>query len=131
MAVSGGVGGPNVELPNKPILGENEWTRTITLLDDTAAALPIPTGANSYDIGAGDGLPANYGSGAFVVATPANAAKSAATSANGANINLVVIALSGTTSTDVKLNVGVFTDGKLYVENRLGSTKTITVVFRA
>ena len=129
MPVSGGVGGPSVQKPNTPILGDSEWLVKVTLLDDTAAIIPIPAGAVGYIAHAGDGLPANRGSALFVVATPANAAESAATTFNGANINLVVIALAGTTSTDAKLNLGVFTDGNLYVENRLGSTKTVTVRF--
>lgn len=129
MAVSGGVGGPNVQTPNTPILGDKEWIRDVVLLDDTAAQIPVPVGAVGYVIHANDGLPANRGSALFTAA-PANAAESAATNFNGANINLVTIALAGTTSTDVKLSTGIIAGAAvLYVENRLGSTKTITVRF--
>lgn len=129
MPISGGTGGPNVQTPNTPRLGSAEWRVKKLLADDTAFSAPIPAGANRYTVSANDGLPANIGEGAFVVATPANAARSAAISYNGANINLVAIALLGTTSTDAKLSVGVFTDGFLYVENRLGASKTVTVEF--
>ena len=129
MPVSGGVGGPNVQLPNTPILGDNEWLAKVTLADDTAAQIPIPAGAVGYIAHAGDGLPANRGSAMFTAA-PANAAESAATTFNGTGINLVTIALAGTTSTDARLSLGVIAGAAvLYVENRLGSTKTITIRF--
>lgn len=129
MPVSGGTGGPNIQTANTPQLGANEWTRDVVLADDTAAQVPIPVGAVGYKIHANDGLPANYGEALFTSA-PANAAKSAATNFNGANINLVTIALAGTTSTDAKLSTGVTAGAAiLYVENRLGSAKTVSVEF--
>lgn len=129
MPISGGTGGPNVQTPNTPILGDNEWLGKVTLADDAAAQIPIPAGAVGYVAHANDGLPANRGSALFTSA-PANAAESAATNFNGANINLVTVALAGTTSTDAKLNLGVIAGAAvLYVENRLGAAKTITVRF--
>ena len=129
MPVSGGVGGPNVQTPNTPILGAVEWLAKVVLLDDTAAQIPVPAGAVGYIAHASDGLPANRGSALFTSA-PANAAESAATTFLGANVNLVTIALAGTTSTDAKLSFGITAGAALlYVENRLGATKTVSVQF--
>jgi hypothetical protein len=38
-------------------------------------------------------------------------------------------ALSGDTGTDGRLNVSVHTDGNLYIENRLGGTARVSVLF--
>lgn len=129
MPVSGGTGGPNIQAANTPQIGANEWLAKVALADDTAAQVPVPQGAVGYRVHANDGLPANHGSAMFTAA-PANAAESGATGWNGANINLVTVSLAGTTSTDAKLSLGITAGAAvLYVENRLGSTKTITVEF--
>jgi hypothetical protein len=37
--------------------------------------------------------------------------------------------LAGTTGTDVKMTISVHTDGRIYVENRSGATRTVTLTF--
>ncbi len=41
---------------------------------------------------------------------------------SGANVNVTTGVLTGTTGVDGKLTVSCFTDGKVYIENRLGGT---------
>jgi hypothetical protein len=45
----------------------------------------------------------------------------------GTNLNNTTGVLSGTTGTDAKMTISAGNDGKIYVENRSGSTRTITL----
>jgi len=45
--------------------------------------------------------------------------------AGGANLLTYTGVLTGTTGTDGKLNISAYTDGKIYIENRMGGTRSI------
>jgi len=45
--------------------------------------------------------------------------------AGGANLLVYTGVLTGTTGTDGKLNISAYTDGKIYIENRMGGTRSI------
>jgi hypothetical protein len=49
-------------------------------------------------------------------------------SARGADVNLMIGALSGTTGALGKITVSANTDGRFYIENRIGSTRSFTVM---
>lgn len=58
----------------------------------------------------------------------ANAAPSAGSLFAGANVAVTAgAALTGTTGTDGKVTISPHTDGLVYIENRLGGTRTINV----
>ena len=54
----------------------------------------------------------------FDTGTPATA-----TLVVGASVNITTGALTGTTGTDAKITVSAHTDGKIYIENRIGGAR--------
>ncbi len=47
----------------------------------------------------------------------------------GSNLNNTTGVLAGTTGTDVKMTISAANDGKIYVENRSGASRTVCVTF--
>lgn len=97
------------------------FSRDFTLSDDTAAVIPLNksvfTGMLHVTSGSGVG-------GSFVIRAAASPASS--TMSTVGSIGIVNTALTGTTSTDGRITVGV-TDGILYLENRLGSAQRLSL----
>lgn len=131
VSTQGGARGPSVR-PNKdPRTGQPVWSSTVTIADDAVVALTPPNTNGIVLVSTGEGLVARTAAllyqvdadpvlvPAFTDALPTGSVVVASTAA----------ALAGTTGTDAKLNVAAFTDGKLYIENRLGASKDVTVTF--
>lgn len=132
MAISGGTGGPNVQVPNTPQIGEpKEYRVVLTLADDKAAVVPVPyaSGKGQVEVSSGDGLPARLGAIAFTTIGGA-AAAAAFTGALGTDVDAATGVLADAGGVDANLTVSAHTDGNLYVSNRLGATKTIYLTFR-
>jgi hypothetical protein len=127
----GGTNGPSVRTKNDPLRGQYSWTTSVAVDDDGVLVLVPPETNGIAIIGTGEGLVARTAAvlyqvdaspvlvPAFTDALPTGSVVVLSTSA----------ALTGTTGTDAKLNVAAYSDGKLYIENRLGASKTITVTF--
>jgi hypothetical protein len=50
---------------------------------------------------------------------------------NTTNILFTTGILSGTTGTDANFNISVATNGNIYLENRMGSTRAVALTFLA
>lgn len=140
--IQGGGTGPSIVVPQSPKSGEQTVYTEFTLADDTAVNFTPPWANGLVEFTDGSGLPANSGSAYFIsgespalvpqfaVAAEAVISGSGAfTVGKGSAVVLGTTALTGAVGTDARLNVAA-TGGKLYFENRLGSTKTIYVTVR-
>jgi len=98
----------------------------ITLNDDAAASITVsdPSAAGSNICGivsiATDSANGN-GSGWFKVKPSGGAGASTVKHSGDVYFEMTTGALSGTTGTDVRVTVSAHNDGKLYIENRIGS----------
>lgn len=131
IATQGGTSGPRVRSTKDPRNGASQWFTDLVIADDTAVGVVPPNTAGIVIVSTGEGLVIRTAAflyqvdaspvlvPAFTDALPTGSVVVASTAA----------ALAGTTGTDAKLNVAAFTDGKLYVENRLGSSVTVTLTF--
>jgi hypothetical protein len=137
-----GTSGANVPLMN----GTNTWsgnqvfaqgirsTATQTLSDDTAVAIAVPTGFTAHLVaivcpstpGSSNGTP----NGTFWV-RPSVPSAQAVSLINTTNILFTTGILSGTTGTDANFNISVATNGNIYLENRMGSTRAVALTFLA
>jgi hypothetical protein len=91
---------------------------SVTLADDTATSFTPPRPQGTIRIVSNaNGAAADF---AYDVATGAINALGT----SGASVTLGTTALAGTTGTDVKANYAAVSDGKIYIENRLGSSRT-------
>ena len=131
VSTQGGARGPSVRPSKDPRTGIDARSTTVTIADDAAVGITPPTTNGIVIVSTGEGLVARTAAliyqvdaspvlvPAFTDALPTGSVVVASTAA----------ALAGTTGTDAKLNVAAFTDGKLYIENRLGASKDVTVTF--
>lgn len=101
------------------LFADHHNTKVVSMADDTAISVDI-TNNNAMIIGFGT----NYTS-YFMVMIRTSGTPGVQSIQVGTDINNAGNAtLSGTTSTDGKLNIAAST-GKFYVENRLGNTQNV------
>ena len=96
--------------------------RQVTLADDAAVSFLIPFNLGSVNISSGANLNTR-GTWYFNAAAPSIAADTAIT---GTDFVATTGVLSGTTGTDGKINVSAAA-GRVYIENRIGSARTLTI----
>ena len=104
------------------------------MADDTAKSVTVPQAWQDGTIGANYGVLVVTAAGAaaqtaMVLYRAAGGPVCANIGAAAANMTFSTGVLAGTTGTDVKLNISAHTDGKVYVENRLGSAQNIRLSF--
>jgi hypothetical protein len=103
--------------------------RTIAIANDGFVALPvINQDAALFSICA-QGSPATASFPQCLIAVKANAvaAPGIVAAASATNIATAATALTGTTGTAGKLTFGADGTGKLYIENRMGATRTLVI----
>ena len=100
---------------------------TYTLADDTATSFTPPSTSGLLIVTAGGS--SRYALYNYTVVS-GQAANFNSVSA-GVNILQTTGALTGTTGTDAKATISGHTDGKIYIENRLGASATFKVSFIA
>ncbi|MCB1499704.1 MAG: hypothetical protein KDK07_07915 [Bauldia sp.] len=104
-----------------------------TLADDTATSFDVPYTDAGFQAQAIALLSVSGTSSAnpksLIFIRAAGTPRCALLNIDGTAPNTATGALAGTTGTDVKITVSAHTDGKLYVENRLGSSRTFTLLF--
>lgn len=117
--------------PTKILIGSaaipdavNVFSRDFTLADDTAVAIPLNRSVFTGMLHVTSGSVGSFVGGSFVVR--AAATPGSATLSTVGSIGIVNTALTGTTSTDGRVTIGV-TDGVLYLENRLGSSQRLSL----
>ncbi len=109
------------------MLSQNEVLRKIQLTNNTATAITPPTEQGEINIIQGG---VTVGSGAVLFdADSSSPAISIAYQGSGNYIEVTTGILSGTTGTDAKLTISTHTDGKIYIENRMGYTNNINIRF--
>lgn len=96
---------------------------TVTLADDAATSFTPPRPQGTLRIVSN----ANGAVGDFAYDVSGGAIVAVGTS--GASVELGTAALAGTTGTDVKVTYAAVNDGKIYIENRLGSSRTFRYLF--
>lgn len=96
----------------------------IALADDTATNITPPDSAGSMIISCGN----DVGVAAYINYRAASSPFCQKNS-GGADTNVTTGVLAGTTGTDVKYTVSAHTDGKIYLENRKGASRTATITF--
>lgn len=96
---------------------------SVTLADDTATSFvpPRPQGTLRI-VSNANGAVADF-------AYDVSAGAIVAVGASGSSVTLGTTALAGTTGTDVRANYAAVNDGKIYIENRLGSSRTFRYLF--
>jgi hypothetical protein len=102
----------------------NGNVRSVTplILDDAVLSF-TPTKTSGFIFIAHVGTSGIYGIVAYVTATPTTTICTA-----HASLAVTTGILTGTTGTDVKVTISCHTDGKIYIENRLGGTRTFAVL---
>lgn len=119
-------GGNEDDIWNGLDLNPNEVIRKFTsFADDSAISFTPPYSVGFIAVLVNDG-PTFSGN----VAYRAEAGGTGTAIVGGsANLEVTTGVLNGTTGSDNKLTVSAFTDGKIYIENRAGSTIAISVLF--
>lgn len=98
-----------------------------SIADNTAVAIPLPSvDQNGPALNGMFAIKGNQGSAGLVAYT---ASGGCSLVAGASPLTVTTGALSGETGTDGRLNVSVHTDGNLYIENRLGGTARVSVLF--
>ena len=115
------------------VQGNMHWAWD-SMADDTAVSVTVPQVWQDGGIGANYGtLVVTAGGQTSTTALVLYRASSGPICANigaaAASMTFTTGVLSGTTGTDVRLNISAHTDGKVYIENRLGSAQNIRLSF--
>lgn len=99
-----------------------------TIADDAATSFTVESSVHNGFMAfvVCNGTPLGSG----IVSGRVNSSVALASMGGGASFNVVTGggALTGTTGTDTKFNVSSHTDGKMYLENRLGFSATVSVL---
>ncbi len=114
-------------------LGNMHWAWS-SWADDTAKSVTVPQAWQDSGIGANYGMlvitiAGATASSALVLYRAAGGPVCANLSAAAANMTFTTGVLAGTTGTDVRFNISAHTDGKIYMENRLGSAQNVVMSF--
>ncbi|MDX0329279.1 hypothetical protein GOC48_03755 [Sinorhizobium meliloti] len=106
----------------------------VTIADDNAVSFTVPGGQQAcvVAISTGNGADATAPRGLFYVRAAASGAQCVnLTMVSTANITFTTGALANGSGTDGNVTISAHTDGKMYISNRAGASRTLTVQFMA
>lgn len=102
--------------------------QNLTIADDGVASLALPAGMKAAIV-AVNGNTASVPTGLLWARVDSTPATTSLAMANNTTTTLTTGALTGTTGTDGNWTISANSDGKVYIENRSGSSRAITVTF--